>query len=83
MISAGGNNNNMRESINEMLINRMRKKNSQKDSRTSNNKPVYSIKGKVARQMAPEKQRRLMHYNNKKLFKMMEKIEEDGGKTTD
>ena len=24
-----------------------------------------------------------MHFNNKKLFKMMEKIEEDGGKTTD
>lgn len=24
-----------------------------------------------------------MHYNNKKLFKMMEKIEEDGGKNTD
>jgi hypothetical protein len=33
--------------------------------------------------MPPEKQRRLMHYNNKKLFKMMEKIEEDGGKNTD
>jgi hypothetical protein len=44
-MSTGGKNNNMRESINEMLINRMRKKN----SRTSNNKAVYSIKGKVAR----------------------------------
>jgi len=58
----------------------MRRKNSRT---TQYNKTVYSIKGKAARYMGPEKQRRLMHFNNKKLFKMMEKIEEDGGKTTD
>ena len=84
MVSTGQSNN-MRDSLNEILLNRMIKKN-----RASHiKKRVYSGVGAsrknaltTGRMLPPDKQRRVMHQNNKKLFKMIEKNEEESGKVT-
>ena len=79
-------NNNIRDSLNEILLNRMIKKNRASPMKKIVYNGGVAGSGKNAltngRQLQPDKQRRMMHKNNKKLFKMIERNEEEGGKAT-
>ena len=74
----------MRDSLNEILLNRMRQKNHispEKKGTFGKKRGKRNISN--GKPLPPDKQRRMMHYNNKKLFRMIEKNEEEEGKLTD